>query len=109
MLVGARCSIVPHTHNTIKLNRLDNGSNRRRIALPGGLGDRGNSLPDVIRRTPRTARSAKKLGGDLRGYQHKQRRRKNTPPRHQLSGVAAKNSTPAIQELRPRHRAEHEQ
>ena len=102
---------IPHTHNETKPppDDDDNGSHRQRIALLGGLGDREDSPPDVVRCTPRTARFAKKLGGDLRGDQHNQRRRKNTPPRHQLSGVAVKNSTPATRELRPRHRAEHKQ
>ena len=106
--VGARRSIVPYMHNKDKppADDDDNGSHRRRIAFPGGLDDRENSPSDA---PPAPPASPKISGGNLRGQrnQHNQRHCKNTPPRHQLSGVAAKNSTLAIRELRPQHRTEH--
>ena len=84
----------------------DDASRQQRVALPDGLGDRENSPPDVVERT---ARSAAKHWAAIRAVSSArdklQRHRKNTHPLHQLIGVAVINTTPAIQELRPRHRA----
>ena len=84
----------------------DDASRQRHIALPDGLGDRKNSPPDVVERT---ARSSAKHWAAIRAVSSardkSQRHCKNTHPLHQLIGVAVINTTPAIQELRPRHRA----
>jgi hypothetical protein len=88
----------------------DDASRQRHIALPDGLGDRENSPPDVVGRTARSAaKHLAEIHAGSSAHDKTQRPRKNAQFRHQLSGVTVSNTTPAIQELRQRHRAGEQQ